>query len=151
MAATLYSVDDVVRKLGVTPRTLHYYEEMGLIAPSERTTGGHRMYDEAVVERIAHILRLKDHLGYSLNDIRAVVRVEDALDRLRASYRAQVSPIERAEIVQEARELISDVLHHIDDKLDRLQALRESYAGRLQKVQQLQAQDEASTGGGNRR
>ena len=51
-----FSVEEVAKKLNVTPRTLHYYEEMGLISAVTRTAGGHRIYDEPVVDKLNRIL-----------------------------------------------------------------------------------------------
>jgi DNA-binding transcriptional MerR regulator len=54
----LLTVSDAAARLGVTPRTLKYYEERGLVTPS-RSGGRYRLYDEAALERFARILRLR--------------------------------------------------------------------------------------------
>jgi len=68
------TVEEVAKRLKITPRTLHYYEEMGLIQPSAHTEGGHRLYYEAAIAQLQPIRQLKDHLGYSLLEIRSMLR-----------------------------------------------------------------------------
>lgn len=63
----LLTVSDAASRLGVTPRTLKYYEERGLVTPS-RSEGRYRLYDEADLERFSRILRLRA-LGFSLHGI----------------------------------------------------------------------------------
>lgn len=51
--------------LGVSARTLKYYEGIGLVEPEERSPGGFRLYGEREVERLGRILKMKG-MGYSL-------------------------------------------------------------------------------------
>src|SRR5690606_10745268 len=64
-----WKVGDVARRTGISVRTLHDYEETGLLAPAERTRAGHRHYDEAAIERLYRIRGLVA-LGLSLDEIR---------------------------------------------------------------------------------
>lgn len=68
----LLTVSDAASRLGVTPRTLKYYEERGLVTPS-RSEGRYRLYDEADLERFARILRLRA-LGFSLHGITEMLK-----------------------------------------------------------------------------
>ncbi|KVC96157.1 MerR family transcriptional regulator [Burkholderia ubonensis] len=70
--ALLLTVSDAAARLGVTPRTLKYYEERGLVTPS-RSEGRYRLYDEADLERFARILRLRA-LGFSLQGITEMLK-----------------------------------------------------------------------------
>ena len=64
-------IGDVARLAGTTPRTIRYYEEIGLLPPSGvREPGAHRTYAEDDVERLAGLLRLKDLLGLSLEELK---------------------------------------------------------------------------------
>lgn len=132
-----FTVDDVVQQLNVTPRTLHYYEEVGLIEPVARTVGGHRLYDENVVERLRHILRLKEYLGYSLNEIREVLGAEAMLDQLRVTYHSDLTEEERTQVLNEYLELLQSLVHQIDGKLEKLTEIRESFVQRLERTQTL--------------
>ena len=62
-------IGDLAAKAGVTPRTIRYYEEMGLVEPEERTGGGFRIYSEAQLRRLRIVQSLKD-LGFELDRIR---------------------------------------------------------------------------------
>jgi DNA-binding transcriptional MerR regulator len=62
-------VSAVARRTGVSVRTLHYYEEIGLLAPSGRTASGHRLYTSADIQRLQQIRSLQQ-LGMSLSDVK---------------------------------------------------------------------------------
>ncbi|HEV8163281.1 MAG TPA: MerR family transcriptional regulator, partial [Actinomycetota bacterium] len=61
-------VGELAQATGLTVRTLHYYEEIGLLVASERSAAGHRRYGEADVARLYRICLLR-RLGLSLEDI----------------------------------------------------------------------------------
>lgn len=61
-------IGELAERSGKTIRTLHFYEELGLLEPVSRTKGGFRLYDEQALLRIEWIARLQD-LGFSLPDI----------------------------------------------------------------------------------
>lgn len=65
----LHRIGDVARQTGKTVRTIHYYEELGLIRPISHTKGGFRLYSEEAVKRIESIEKLQD-IGMSLADVR---------------------------------------------------------------------------------
>jgi len=74
MASTTWKVGALARKTGLTVRTLHYYDEIGLLSPSLRTDAGYRLYTAADVVRLQQITSLR-HMGFALGEIR------DCLDR----------------------------------------------------------------------
>jgi len=81
-------IGEVARRAGTTPRTIRYYEELGLLpATPERDAGSHRLYGEEEIERLEQILRLKDLLGLSLEELRDVIEAEDARGALRQEWR----------------------------------------------------------------
>ncbi|GAA4534578.1 MerR family transcriptional regulator [Amycolatopsis samaneae] len=67
-----YPVGEVARLAGVTVRTLHHYDEVGLLAPSGRTTAGYRSYDEDDLDRLQRILFYRE-LGFGLETIAAIL------------------------------------------------------------------------------
>jgi MerR family transcriptional regulator, repressor of the yfmOP operon len=71
-SAPLLTVGDAAARLGVTPRTLKYYEERGLVEP-HRSEGRYRLYDANALERFARILRLRN-LGFSLHGIAEMLK-----------------------------------------------------------------------------
>jgi DNA-binding transcriptional MerR regulator len=106
-------IGDVARLLGTTPRTIRYYEELGLLpqAPA-RPSGRHRIYTAAEVERISEVMRLKHLLGVSLEELKTLLTAEDARAQLRAQLRRDDVEPERR------RELLVEALGHIDRQLD---------------------------------
>ncbi len=69
-------VGTLAKKTGLTIRTLHYYEEVGLLAPAQRTDAGHRLYGADEVVRLQKVVLLRQ-LGFSLEEIRACLDQPD--------------------------------------------------------------------------
>jgi len=61
-------INEVAKLTGVTVRTLHYYDEIGLLKPSEITESGYRLYDDTALEKLQQILFFRE-LDFSLDDI----------------------------------------------------------------------------------
>ena len=62
------TVSEVSKLTGVSVRTLHYYDKIGLLKPTEITESGYRLYDDTVLERLQYILLFRE-LEFSLDDI----------------------------------------------------------------------------------
>ncbi|MGN8025925.1 MerR family transcriptional regulator [Microbacterium sp. 22242] len=71
-------IGEVAERTSLSLRTLRHYEDVGLVPPSARTEGGFRLYSTHDVERLMIIRRMKP-LGYSLDEMRALLEVVDAL------------------------------------------------------------------------
>jgi DNA-binding transcriptional MerR regulator len=67
-----WKIGELAEKTGLSVRTLHYYEELGLLAPRYRTTGAHRLYGEEDAERLQQVMSLKQ-LGFPLDQIKAAL------------------------------------------------------------------------------
>jgi DNA-binding transcriptional MerR regulator len=106
-------IGDVAKLAGTTPRTIRYYEEIGLLpASSARERGAHRTYAEEDVERLADLLRLKSLLGLTLEELKQLVEAEDARAALRREWQSGVEdPVRRRQILDES-------LGHIGRQLD---------------------------------
>lgn len=63
-----YKVGELAKKTGISVRTLHHYDEIGLLKPTGRTDSGHRLYTEDDVIQLQHVLSMKE-LGFSLIEI----------------------------------------------------------------------------------
>ncbi len=113
-------IGDVAKLAGTTPRTIRYYEEIGLLPQTPaRLSGQHRLYTEHEVERLREVMRLKDLLGVSLDQLKTLLAAEDA----RAAVRAQ---LRRDDVHPERRrELLSEALGHIDRQLELVQRPRQ--------------------------
>ena len=76
-----WKVGELARQTGLTVRTLHHYDEIGLLSPSHRTGAGHRLYGSEDLARLLQILSLRQ-LGFSLEEIReCVARPDFSLQR----------------------------------------------------------------------
>ncbi len=80
-----FTVGEIARRAAVTVRTLHYYEQIGLLVPSERTASGHRRYGARDIVRLRRIVTLGG-LGVPLREIAPLLdgKPLDMLDVLRA-------------------------------------------------------------------
>src|SRR5687767_14569990 len=63
-------VGELARRTGLTIRTLHHYDELGLLKPSGHTESGHRLYTADDVARLQQVVSLRQ-LGFSLEEIRS--------------------------------------------------------------------------------
>lgn len=72
MTKKLMSVHEVAKLTGITARTLHYYDEIGLLKPTEITESGYRMYDVTALSRLQNILLFRE-LEFPLKEIRAIL------------------------------------------------------------------------------
>ena len=77
-------IGEVADLTGLSLRTLRFYDDSGVVSPSGRTSGGHRLYTGADVQRLLIIKRMKP-LGFSLEEIAGVVRMVDALEAVAAA------------------------------------------------------------------
>ncbi|WP_282572036.1 MerR family transcriptional regulator [Roseomonas acroporae] len=71
-AAGLMQIGELAERAGVSHRTIHYYERLGLLAPAARQGGGYRYYDETALKRLEKIAALK-RLGLDLGEIAQVI------------------------------------------------------------------------------
>ena len=78
----MMTVNEVSKLTGVSVRTLQYYDKIGLLTPAAYTEAGYRMYDEAAMERLQHILLFKE-LQFPLKEIKKIINSSD-FDRNRA-------------------------------------------------------------------
>jgi DNA-binding transcriptional MerR regulator len=128
-------IGDVAREVGTTPRTIRYYEEIGLLeAASDRRSGGHRAYGEADVERLREIMRLKDLLGVSLDELRELVAAEEARAAIREEFRRTEDPARREQLLHTALGHLDRQLELVRRRQEELDALERDLAGRRERV-----------------
>ena len=109
------TVGEVAKKMGITVRTLQYYDKEGLLSPSAKTEGGRRLYNERDLVVLHQLLSLKS-LGFSLDNIKEALvsldtpgGVADALAKQAGSIREKIKQLSasltaieqlRAEVLQ---------------------------------------------------
>jgi DNA-binding transcriptional MerR regulator len=72
-------IGEVSERTGLSLRTIRYYEQMGLVTPSARTSGGFRLYTESDIARLMLVRRMKP-LEFSMEEMRDVLALLDALE-----------------------------------------------------------------------
>ena len=72
-------IGEVAQQTGLSLRTIRYYEEMGLVAPSARTAGGFRLYTDSDVARLQLVKRMKP-LDFSVEEMRDLLVTLDGLE-----------------------------------------------------------------------
>jgi len=128
-------IGDVAKAVGTTPRTIRYYEEIGLLPEAgTRPAGQHRIYTEGDVERLQEVLHLKSLLGVSLEELKELVEAEDARALIRREYRASDDPRRKRELLDEALGHIERQLELVRRRRAELDGLESELAGKRRRV-----------------
>jgi MerR family transcriptional regulator, repressor of the yfmOP operon len=143
MGAGELRIGEAAARVGVSNRTLRYYEELGLLTPSGRTSGGARRYTDDDIARLEHIRELQELMGFNLDEILEVVRIEDRLASLRAEWRAGRPPQRRAEILAEALRHNASLRARVEAKIARLDQFLEGLDAKRQRYRDLQQELDA--------
>ena len=102
----MFSIGELSKRTKVKVPTIRYYEEMGLLAEAERTSGNQRRYDKAGLERLSFIRHARD-LGFSIEAILSLIELQEHPDRS----------------CQAATEIATSQLTDVRAKIKRLRAL----------------------------
>jgi MerR family transcriptional regulator, repressor of the yfmOP operon len=130
-----YRIGEVAERVGVTTRTIRYYEELGLLgAAAARTKGAQRLYGEADVVRLRELVRLRDLLGLSLDELLALAEVGEAREALRGQWYDDPSDAERARIVDEAIPLVERQLELVQTRQQRLLEFSDELSEKLRSL-----------------
>jgi MerR family transcriptional regulator, repressor of the yfmOP operon len=119
----LVRIQEVSGEVGLTPRSIRYYEERGLLKPAARSEGDYRLYDADDIERLRFIKALRDDAGFSLNDIGQLLEDESARARIGALFRESSDPAERRSLLLDGIRRIDRQIETVRSKIDRLQAM----------------------------
>jgi DNA-binding transcriptional MerR regulator len=127
-------IGEIAERSGVTPRTIRYYEELGLLPRTERELGKHRVYTELDVERICELTRLRDLLGLSLDELRSMIAAEDVRAEIRRRFHETDSREEQLALLDEALPHIETQLSLVRRRLAALKELETELAERRKRV-----------------
>ena len=105
--APLLRIQEVAADVGLTTRTIRYYEELGLLKPAARSEGAYRLYDEDDLERLRFIKGLRDDAGFSLAEIGQLLEDEAARARNRERFRSTTRS-------RRARAIVDDAIARVD-------------------------------------
>jgi DNA-binding transcriptional MerR regulator len=130
-------IGEVAERVGITPRTIRYYEEIGLLPGGERPKGAHRLYDDADVERLTELTRLRDLLNLSLEELKELVEAEEARAALRRRFHSTDSESERLRIVEAAAPLVERQLELVRRRKRELEKLERELLDKRKRLQSL--------------
>lgn len=130
-------IGEVAERVGVTTRTLRYYEERGLLGgDAAREKGTHRLYDESDITRLQELMRLRDLLGLTLEELLEIAEAEGARAALRDQWADTTDDRERLRIVDAAIPLVQRQLELVRARQQTL----DEFAGQLdEKLKSLRA------------
>ena len=132
----LVQIGDLAKQLGITTRTIRYYEEIGLMGLSQRVGTGARLYSRDDIRRLKFILKLKE-LGISLKEMRELADNFDANNQSFNSQQHQFSAI-----AQRLLEILDLNIHKVDEKISNLSSLRKDIVDyRLRILDDLKEQE----------
>lgn len=124
-----WTISDLSAEFGVTPRTLRYYEEFGLLSPRRLSENGQRLYDRRDRARLKLVLRGR-RFGFSLKDLRELLDLYDTDPTRKEQIRRTLEV--GAERIAEIDEMIRELQIHRQELLDyraRLTAFLEGRTG----------------------
>ena len=129
-------IGEVAELTGTTPRTIRYYEEIGLLVSSGgRELGKHRCYTGADVERIKEIVRLRDLLGLSLEQLSQLLAAEEARAGIRREFHQSEDPRERRRLLEEALGHIATQLELVRGRRRELEELERELVDKRRSIQ----------------
>ena len=136
-------IGEVAEQLGLTPRTLRYYEEIGLLAPPSRMEGGFRLYSAADIVRLENIVQLKRLLGFSLAEIKQVVEAMESLKLLRQESKLASDLETKRDTLQKALMILEQQVDVLDGRLRQVAEMRDRFNERSLRVRERLEQIEA--------
>jgi DNA-binding transcriptional MerR regulator len=134
-------IGEVAERVGVTTRTIRYYEELGLLGTGTgRSKGAHRLYGEGDVTRLQELIRLRDLLGLTLEEIVALAEAEEARAALRDRWYDDPSDAERRRIIEAAFPLVERQLELVRTRQRTLADFADDLAAKLDLLRERRAE-----------
>jgi DNA-binding transcriptional MerR regulator len=128
-------IGEVAERTGTTARTIRYYEELGLLdEPGDREKGKHRSYTDADVERLTDLIRLRELLGVSLDELKTIVEAEEARAALRREWHEGAAGERRIAILHEALNHVATQLHLVRSRRLALERLEKELVAKRRRL-----------------
>ncbi len=122
----------VADQLGVSERTLRYYEEVGLLRHIRHSPGTTRLYCEADIARVKRIKELQTLMGFNLEEIQTIISAEDNLESLRDRYSTE-NPAGQRKIIIEATAILEELRSKVRTKIESLQSFQGALDARIER------------------
>ena len=132
-----FPIGRMAERLGLSPRTLRYYEEVGLLNPASYSAGGSRRYDEGDFQRVLRIRELQAVMGFNLEEIREILDADDRIAELGTEYRQGASDDRRRSIVIEAARLNARTQEQVLAKVAILEAFQAELVAKSQRYAEV--------------
>lgn len=139
-------IGEAAEQVGVSCRTLRYYEELGLLVPSQHSAGGARRYTADDLARLVRIRELQELLGFDLGEIGEILRGEDQLADIRSQYQ-EASATRRLEMLEEATAINDRLRHLVRAKQERLSDMMGQLEEKARRYRRLRTELAADTEG----
>jgi MerR family transcriptional regulator, repressor of the yfmOP operon len=131
-------IGELAREAGVTPRTVRYYEEIGLLPSADaRVAGAHREYGDEDLARLRELVRLKHMLGLSLDELKLVMHGEDERAQRRRAYQESTDPDERRQMLEAAKAHTDSLLELVGRRKAELESFEAELHERRQRIVHL--------------
>ena len=124
MAEELAHIGRVADAVGLSLRTIRYYEEIGLVTPSGRTAGGFRLYNADDIDRLLLIKRMKP-LGYSLDEMSRLLALIDALTAAENADLPALTPEQALTELQSYAEAVQQRIMQLRTQVEYAQEFRD--------------------------
>ena len=142
----LLRIQEAAAEVGLTARSVRYYEELGLLKPAARSEGDYRLFDESDVERLRFIKGLRDDAGFSLAEIARLLEDQELRERGHAAYHATTDPAERRRILAERVASFDRQIDTLRGKVARLEGMVAETEGRRDRTLERIAELEREAG-----
>ena len=131
-----YRIGEVAELVGTTPRTIRYYEEVGLLAaPPAHEKGRHRTFGDNDVRRLQELIRLRDLLGVSLDELKSLVEAEEARALLRERWQHTAGDADRRAILEQSVGHVTAQLALVRSRRAALDGLEAELADKLERIE----------------
>lgn len=130
MDTIYYKIEEVAVKTGLTKRTLRYYEDLELIMP-KRSEASYRLYSENDITNINRIKDLRESIGFCLNDVKVILKLEKDYKRILSEN------IKDDILINKSINLIKDQITLIEEREFSLEKSKEKFKIALTKLEQF--------------
>lgn len=120
---SLIAIGKMAELVGVSERTVRYYEEVGLFTPTAHSPGGCRRYCAADVARVSHIRELQQVMGYSLEEIQLILAARDRLAAIKSEWHNGAERQEQLALLAEGMRTLDGFRARVRAKADRLERI----------------------------
>lgn len=128
MEQKYYQIDEVSKVTGLTKRTIRYYEDMELFAPTARTDSGYRMYSADDISIINEIKELRSKLGLTIPEVKQMLGLRKILDSIWSK------DITDKDYINEALDKLSTLIETIDEREKVLRRVKDNCNNSLNKL-----------------